>query len=133
MNGERGIPVDELSPTIDYLTEPRRSVQDERPTTDDTPNTNKSRADDGKVRKPHAKKSRRWEQQEKNKVYGYRLGADLHQLLLDAVAEYEVDGWHTTTSQVLRAWALAGWQLWLQGNAEVPGRPLESGIRGRPR
>ena len=78
-----------------------------------------------------ARKSRAWETRPENKVFGYRLGADLDQLLQATVDEYRAEGWHTTKSDVIRAWALAGRGLWQAGSVEVEGKPLVPGRRKR--
>lgn len=80
-----------------------------------------------------ALKSRGWENRPENKPFTYRLGQDLDDLVKDAVAEYKAEGWHTSKGEVLRAWALAGRELWLQGEVNVTGREIapRAGTRRR--
>jgi len=79
-----------------------------------------------------APKSRAWDRQPENRLFSYRLGQDLDDLVREAVAEYKAEGWHTTRGAVLRAWALAGRELWIDNQIDVPGRPAgEAGTRRR--
>lgn len=82
-----------------------------------------------------ARKSRRWDKDPANRLYSYRLGADLDGLLTEAVDQYRRAGWHTTKAEVLRAWALAGFEAWQTGQIEVGGYPLaeRGGKRKSPR
>lgn len=79
------------------------------------------------------RRSRRWDSREENRLFHYRSGKDLHELAREAVEEYAAQGWQTTISAVIRGWALAGRELWLEGDVEVAGRAIvvESGTRGR--
>lgn len=77
-------------------------------------------------------KSRAWDKLPANRPFSYRSGEELNNLINAAVAEYKAKGWHTTRGKVLKAWALAGRELWLQGQVEVDGRPIGgSGTRRR--
>jgi hypothetical protein len=77
------------------------------------------------------RKSRAYEVRPEHRVFGYRLGADLDQLLQEAVDEYRAEGWHTTKSDVIRAWALAGRGRWQAGEVEVEGKPVKAESRKR--
>ena len=85
---------------------------------------------------PPRRRSRRWERRPENKQFGYRTGSDLHQYALDAVREYRDAGRHTTISNVIRAWALAGREMWLRGELDVSTRSLNAeaaeGMTPRP-
>ena len=77
------------------------------------------------------RRSRAWEARPENKPFTYRTGQDLNTLLLQAVDEYAAEGWHTTTSAILREWALAGYDLWKDGEIAVPGKAIRTGARRR--
>lgn len=76
-------------------------------------------------------RDRPWERLPENKVFSYRIGDDLNAMLIDAVEEHLQDGWQTTMSDVLRAWALAGRAMWQAGEVEVEGRAVRAGSRRR--
>ncbi len=118
--------IDDSVPTVADAAPPGAPVEEEGAQAE----AERAGGDNGAA-KPNVKKSREWETRPENKPYHYRVGQDVHQLVLNAVAEYEAEGWLTTTSQVARVWLLAGWQAWQRGEVEVEGKPLESGKRRR--
>ncbi len=87
----------------------------------------------GETEAPPARRSREWETRPENKVFSYRTGEDLNQMLHDAVAEYQRQGYHTTVSDVMRAWALAGREAWLAGGVTIPVTPQRMRTEEIPR
>jgi hypothetical protein len=78
-------------------------------------------------------RSRRWEKRQENRAYSYRVGVEVDALLDQAVAEMEAEGWVCTKSQVARAWLLAGFRAWQQGEVEVEGYERRAGSFRRTR
>jgi hypothetical protein len=110
VSGDQGIVDERLERTAALF----RSIV---PTTDEQ--TGASEKAEQSTTKPAARRSREWENRPENKVFSYRTGEDLNQMLHDAVAEYERQGYHTTVSDVMRAWALAGREVWLAGDVTI--------------
>lgn len=76
-------------------------------------------------------RSRRWERRPKNKTFSYRVGSDVDDLLTQAVEDMAEQGWICTKSEMARAWLMAGYELWYEGEVDVEGFVRQAGSSKR--
>ena len=128
-----GIPDDTMERVMAYFTAAQPQLQGATaPAAPPAPTADDGDATGTQQGKAPVRKSRAWEARPENKPFTYRVGQDVHDLILAAVEAYRQAGYQTTTSAVARAWLKAGCEQWQEKKVQVDARPTLTVKVARP-